>query len=487
MTSHYINGQWVDGEGDAFDSTNPVNGETAWSGQGATELQVNQAVDAAQIAFQHWALLSVNERLQYLNRYCDLLKENKADVALTISQEMGKPLWESMTEVGAMINKLKVSEQAYQQRTGVTMKEVNDSRMVTAHRPHGVVGVFGPFNFPGHLPNGHIIPALLAGNTVVFKPSSLTASVGQKMIELWEAAGLPAGVVNLVQGRVDTGQALSRANIDGLFFTGSYATGLLLHQQFSDKLDKILALELGGNNPLIVDDVDDIKAAAYHTIQSAFITSGQRCTCARRLMVPEGAAGDAFIDELIRQTKAITVGKYDAKPDVFMGSVVNAASAKQCLLAHNHLIQRGATSLLEMQRLDLSDAFITPGILDVTSLNDLPDEEVFGPLLQVIRVKNFEDAITQANATNFGLAAGILSDNKAKFQQFYLRSRAGIVNWNKPTTGAGSDAPFGGIGHSGNHRPSAYYAADYCAYPVTSMQAEILTIPDSLMPGIRLK
>jgi succinylglutamic semialdehyde dehydrogenase len=243
---------------------------------------------------------------------------------------------------------------------------------------------------------------------------------------------------------------------------------------------------MGGNNPLLVDQVQDVEAAVYTIIQSAFISAGQRCTCARRLLVPAGSWGDALLARLVEVCRQIKVGRYDEQPAPFMGSVISLQAAQQLLAAQADLLARGATALLTMTQPQADAALLTPGIVDVTAVAARPDEEFFGPLLQVIRYSSFEAAIAEANNTAFGLAAGLLSDDKARYEQFWLESRAGIVNWNKQLTGAASTAPFGGIGASGNHRPSAYYAADYCAYPVASLECESLSLPATLTPGVSL-
>jgi succinylglutamic semialdehyde dehydrogenase len=347
-----------------------------------------------------------------------------------------------------------------------------------------VVAVFGPFNFPGHLPNGHIVPALLAGNTVVFKPSEMTPAVAELTVRLWEQAGLPRGVINLVPGTADTGKALAgHAGIDGLFFTGSSAVGHLLHAQFGGQPEKILALEMGGNNPLIVQDVADLDGAVHNTIQSAFLSAGQRCTCARRLLVPEGEQGDRFIARLVEVSSRITVGEFDADPQPFMGAVIMPQSATKLLAAQDEMLKRGAASLLAMKSLRGNTGLVSPGIVDVTGV-DVSDQEHFGPLLTVYRYADFDEALTLANNTRYGLSAGILTDDRQLYERFAEEIRAGIVNWNRPLTGASSSAPFGGIGASGNHRPSAYYAADYCAWPMASLEAEHNTLPEQLAPGL---
>lgn len=486
MHTHYIDGQWLAGEGAQLHSIDPAKNTTIWSGQAASPTQVDSAISAARHAFTHWGALSVTERLVYIHAYEQQLKENQDELALAIAQETGKPMWESKTEAAAMVGKIALSIKSYQTRTGVTENPMPLGKAFIRHKPHGVVAVFGPYNFPGHLPNGHIVPALIAGNTIVFKPSDLTPMVAQTMVKLWDAAGLPKGVLNLLQGDITTGKALAAHDlIDGLFFTGSSNTGKLLHEQFSGHPGKILALEMGGNNPLIVAQVNDIDAAVHDIVQSAFITSGQRCTCARRLFIPNTAQGDAILARLIAVTTRIDVGHYDADNQPFMGAMISAKAASMMAQAQATLIQLGAQPLVELTHTDNLTGFVTPGIIDVTNILDvLPDEEHFGPLLKVIRYDTFGDAIAEANNTKFGLSAGLIADDAHLYEQFFQQIRAGIVNWNRPITGASGAAPFGGIGESGNHRASAFYAADYCAYPVASVELEATTLPGTLNPGL---
>ncbi|MDI5841308.1 succinylglutamate-semialdehyde dehydrogenase [Shewanella xiamenensis] len=486
--THFIKGQWHAGKGHDVTSSNPANGEIIWRGQTATADQVNAAVDAAREAQFDWFMLGFDARLKIVEAYRSQLEANKAELAETIAQETGKPQWETATEVAAMIGKIGLSATAYNKRTGTEANDTPAGRAVLRHKPHGVVAVFGPYNFPGHLPNGHIVPALLAGNTVVFKPSELTPKVAELMVSLWEKAGLPAGVINLVQGEVDTGKALaSHPQLDGLFFTGSSRTGHLLHQQYAGHPGKILALEMGGNNPLIIKGVADIKAAVHDILQSAYISSGQRCTCARRLYVEQGEQGDALVTKLVEAVKQIKVGPWNAQPQPFMGSMISEAAAKGMVAAQANLQNLGGVLLVELTHLQAGTGLVSPGLIDVTAVGELPDEEYFGPLLQLVRYSDFDQAIKLANQTRYGLSAGILADSRDDYEYFLARIRAGIVNWNKQITGASGAAPFGGVGASGNHRASAFYAADYCAYPVASVEADAVSLPASLSPGLSLE
>lgn len=487
--AHYINGQWLQGEGPAVQSIDPADASLVWQAKSATGAQVDLAIKAARRAFPTWANRPLEERLSIIDAFAELVKARSEDIATVISRETGKPIWETRTEAAAMVGKVAISKQAYHERTGEKTTPMPGATARLRHRPHGVVAVFGPYNFPGHLPNGHIVPALIAGNTVVFKPSEQAPATSDLIIQLWQEAGLPAGVLNMIQGERDTGVALANhSGIDGLFFTGSPQVGHILHKDFAGHPGKILALEMGGNNPLLVSEkTADLRAAVHEIIQSAFISAGQRCTCARRLLLPVGEHGDAILHALVKATKALKIDRFDAAEQPFMGPVVSAQAADGLLKAYQNLVSLGAAPIIEMTRGDSQTGFITPGIVDATDmLERLPDQEYFGPLLTVVRYTSLEQAMDVANNTQFGLSAGILSDDLAEYEWFLQHSRAGIINWNRQTTGASSNAPFGGTGASGNHRASAYYAADYCAYPVASIEADSLTLPEKLGPGLTL-
>ena len=483
--SNFINGEWMAGSGAELVTVDPSTGRQTWSSNASTPADVHSAAQAARASFEAWASTPLDERIAVCVRFRDLLKQDAEELAQTIAEEVGKPLWEARTEVTTMANKVDISVQAYGARTGETSAKVADGNAVLRHRPHGVFGVFGPYNFPGHLPNGHIVPALIAGNAVVFKPSEYAPRTAIKTVQLWQQAGLPAGVINLVNGGRDTGIALGQEPLlDGVLFTGSCQTGVALHKQFGGQPGKMLALEMGGNNPLVVWDVKDVDAAVHHAVMSAFISAGQRCTCARRLVVQDSPAGAAFIKRLVEVAATLAVGPSNAEPQPFMGPVVSAAVAARLVEAQAAMVAKGGVTLLQMRQLDPNAGFVTAGIVDVTDAQGIPDEEWFGPLLQIIRVADFDTAIKVANATEFGLAAALLSNDEALWKRFSVQARAGIVNWNRPTTGAASSAPFGGVGKSGNHRPSAYYAADYCAYPVASIETSELEMPAKLSPGL---
>ncbi|TXC70681.1 succinylglutamate-semialdehyde dehydrogenase [Sphingomonas ginsenosidivorax] len=434
---------------------------------------VDAEVAAARGGWATWASKPLAFRIETLRRFANVVRQRAEPFADLIARETGKPLWEARTEVDTVVAKVDISVTAYAERTAQRRMDAQlGSRVALRHKPHGVLAVLGPYNFPAHLPNGHIVPALIAGNAVVFKPSEKTPASGAFLVDCYRAAGVPEECIRLVIGGPAEGKALAaHPGIDGLLFTGSARTGLALNRAFADKPDKILALEMGGNNPIIVWDTPDLHTAAVLVIQSAFTTAGQRCTAARRLIV-DTKLYDALIDTINRMVGRIIVGAPHDDPAPFMGSVIDNEAADQLTESYLALMMRGARPIRHLERPVADRPFLIPALIDVTDMPERPDLELFGPILQVIRADDFDAAIHEANNTRYGLSASLISQTPALYDRFWANARAGIVNWNKPTNGASSGAPFGGIGWSGNHRPSAYYAADYCAYPVVSSEAE---------------
>lgn len=487
MLQLHIGGRWEKGEGASLVSLDPSVGTSVWEGQAASEEQVDRAFEAARKAFVAWRGFALENRIEIIRRFGDLLERRREKLAEVISLETGKPTWEALAEVASMRAKIDISIRAYHDRTSTAERELDGYRSVVRHLPHGVLAVLGPYNFPGHLPNGHIVPALLAGNTVVFKPSEHTPWTAIETVKLWEEAELPPGALNLVLGAKQTGAAVAgHRALDGLLFTGSAAAGHALHGQLAGSPEKILALEMGGNNPLVVASAEDLRALLYVIVQSAYVTAGQRCTCARRLLVPKSSFGRELTARLVEVIAKLRVGRFDDVTPPFMGPVVSERAADDLVDAQASLVALGGRPLLTLRKMRPGTGFVSPGLIDVTSVTQLPDQEHFGPLLQLCQYTDFEEAIDLANQTRFGLAAGLVGGQRSTWERFRDRARAGVVNWNRPLPGASSAAPFGGIGASGNHRPSAYYAADYCAYPVASLEQDAVELPESLPPGMEL-
>lgn len=495
--SDFIGGEFRSIAGDGIRSINPARPSEVIYAFEPVLGHVDDAVTAAAATQRVWARWPRERRFDVLRRFAAICDERKAAMAELICDETGKALWDSSAEASILSGKV-----------GITLdgSDVGGLRRVTdfelalsetrrgrcTFRPHGVLAVIGPFNFPAHLPNGHIVPALATGNTVVLKPSEKAPAVGQALVEMLsralDEAGAPPGVVNLVQGGPETAARLtSHAGIDGILFTGSWPVGRRIIEANLDRPSRIVALELGGNNPAVVMPDADLRQAAIEVARSAFVTTGQRCTCTRRLVVHRDIA-DRFVGAVVRAARALAVGP--PRTAVFMGPMISEQARDAVLASQDRMIAAGAEPLLRAATLPMEHGigdgyYISPGVLGVERFVSAEtadagcDSEVFGPLLRVVRVGSLEEAIEQANASRYGLASSLFSRDAAAHEQFLAESRAGCVNVNTGTAGASSKLPFGGLGLSGNHRPAGSFALDYTAMPVASM---VETGPDATLP-----
>ena len=451
-------------------SFEPATGTLLWEG---TAGDVEQEVARARAGWPRWAAQPIAVRIETLRRFVNVVRAHEDALVDLIARETGKPLWDARGEVAAVMAKVDISVTAYSERTGQKrLDAAMGARQSVRHKPHGVMAVLGPYNFPAHLPNGHIVPALLAGNAIVFKPSEKTPAVGEMLVKLYHQAGVPTDAIRLLLGGAEEGKALAaHPDVNGILFTGSAQTGIAINRQFATEPGKILALEMGGNNPVVLWDTPEIANAAALVIQSAFMSSGQRCTAASRLIVRDSIA-DAVIAEVKKIADRLIIDHPHADPTPYMGPVIDNEAADGLTESFLYLMSHGGRPIKHMVRPVKDRPFLTPAIIDVTAMAERPDVELFGPLLQVIRVPDFASAIAEANNSRYGLSASLIGGTPEHYNQFWSNVRAGIINWNRPTNGASSSAPFGGVGVSGNHRPSAYYAADYCAYPVVSAEIE---------------
>lgn len=464
----------------------PIDNRVTWQGSWAEPLEIDAAYERSRHAFRDWARTAIPDRLDTIQRYAQSLERNKDAISLCITMESGKPLWESKQEVVAAKSKVENAIDAFTKRRSESSSGSTSLSNVIRYHPLGTVLVLGPYNLPLHLPGAHIVPSILAGNTVVFKPSEKTPSVGDWIARCWQEAGLPVGVLETLHGSVDVAkQVVEKPDLAGVFFTGSHRGGVSLHRQLAGRPDCLLALEMGGNNPLVVDVVRDLDAALQVIVQSCFITSGQRCTCARRLILVQSDNNRRLLQRLVEVVPKVRVGNPLQSPEPFMGCLVSSEACESILIAQRALMDRGAKSLLECKRLEDSPNSLTPGLIEIDHTH-VDDEEHFGPLTTVAYAEDFDHAMELANATKYGLSAGLLSDDARQFQKFVEQINAGIINWNSPTTGASGVMPFGGVGASGNHRPSGYFAADYCSYPKASVQASELTASKNLPPGLEV-
>ncbi|MBW8753061.1 MAG: succinylglutamate-semialdehyde dehydrogenase [Sphingomonadales bacterium] len=451
-------------------SYEPATGLELWRGKVG---DVDAAVSQAKRAWPAWAAQPLATRMELLRRFANEVRKDAEKLATTIARETGKPYWEAQSEVENVVTRVEIAIRAHAERAG--QRKLDSALQGTAavrHKPHGVLAVIGPFNFPAQLPTGHIIPALIAGNAVVFKPSEKAPATAEALVHCFHRAGIPAGVVQLLVGGPAEGQALvTHDGINGILFSGSAHTGVAINRKLAARPDKLVTLEMGGNNPIVVWDTPKLTDAATLIVQSAFTTAGQRCTAARRLIVKA-----ALYDELIEAVKdladRVIVGAPFDDPAPFMGPVIDNAAADGLTESFLYLLSHGGRAIKHLVRRDENLPFLSSAIIDTTGMKERPDVELFGPILQVIRIDDFDEAIAEANATRFGLSASLIGGSPQEYNRFWANVRAGIVNWNRPTIGASLAAPFGGVGLSGNHRATGYYAADYCAYPVTSAEME---------------
>ena len=484
LDAAWIAGARVPGDGDWLRMRGPL-GEDRPPFRAATAAQVGRAVASAKSAFPAWAATSIEERLAILRRYATLATESKDAIADLLAAEVGKPRWECLEEAGAIAGKVDLTVRAFAERAADSSSQQAGFRGALRYQAHGVFAIFVPYNLPMHLPNGHLVPALLAGNTVVLKASEYAPQASLAMVSLLIEAGLPPTAIQLLPGDRATGEALvAHPGIDGVAFTGSSTAGRAIHRALAGRTEVMLALEMGGNNPMVVLPPLDPAVMGRLVVLSSMLTTGQRCTSARRLVVPRGAEGDAIVAAVVSAAAQVRIAGAHVDPAPFCGPLVDPGSADRVVAAWERRVAAGARVLLPMERLSWSPAALSPGVLDVSDLGAaLPDEEVFGPLLHVQRVGSFEEALDVASATRYGLSAALIGGDEAQFARFRGVVRAGIVNRNRPTNGALSTQPFGGIGLSGNHRPAGWTSVDYCTWPMASTEADVAVLPP-LPPGM---
>jgi succinylglutamic semialdehyde dehydrogenase len=455
---------------DEIVSFETATGAELWRGKPGN---VDDAVNGARRAWSAWAAQPLANRIELVRRFVNEVRKQSDNLVTLLAKETGKPRWEAGAEIEAVTNQAEISVRAYAERTAQRkFDSALQGTMAVRHKPHGVVAVIGPANAPAEIPIGHIVPALIAGNAIVFKPSEKAPAIGQALVRCFHRSGISASVVQFLPGGPREGQELvAHEGVDAVLFTGSAHTGITISRRLASRPDKLLSLGMGGNNPIVVWNTPKITDAATIVIQSAFSSAGQRCTSARRLIV-NNAMADVLLPELKKLADRLIIGAPFDEPAPFMGPVVDNETADGLTESFLYLLSSGGKAIKHLARPDDSLPFLTPAIIDMTAMKDRPDVELFGPILQVIRVDDLDEAIAEANRTRFGLISTLVGGSPQEYNRFWAGSRAGIVNWNRASTGAVAATPFGGIGLSGNHRPSGYYSADSCAYPVTSAEME---------------
>ena len=467
---NFIDGEWVpcdepDGE---ITRENPSRtNETVFEAPWCVS-SVEEAVKSARMALPEWDRLGAEGRRPYLEKLADTFEKCQDEIARQIAREVGKPLWEARGEAGALSSKIEIMKDEgmkYVQSVSPEGLEGGSFR----YRPLGVLGVLGPFNFPLHLPNGHIVPALMTGNTVVVKPSEIAPGCMQLYFECIEAAGLPDGVINLVQGPGEVGAAVAGSEgINGVLFTGSWETGMRVKEATSRHYWKQLALEMGGKNTSIVLDDADIEQAVHQIAYASYMTTGQRCSATSRVVVRKEVAVE-FIEAFKAITERVTTG--DAlDEEAFMGPLATKSAYDAFLEAQDDdegsrldVVVEGGSA-----RDDLDGYYVKPAVWlasEVNATGSHQGRELFGPDVVIYVVDSDKAAAHVANATEFGLAMSVFTGDRERFDELGYDLKAGILNMNRSTCGASSRLPFGGVKKSGNGRASALLAAQYCTYP----------------------
>lgn len=481
-----INGIEIEAtKGNEITSINPYTGEVLWSTSNPTFDTVDSAIKSSKNSFFAWASTSIEKRIEILTNFTKIVEEKRNFLVQLVAEEASKPIWEANIEVNSLITKLTASIESYGIRNKETSREVKGIISKTRFKPHGVVCVLGPYNFPLSMANSHIMPSLLAGNTVVFKPSELTPLAGMAVAQIWQEAGLPKGVLNCIIGDKTIGKYLvEQKDIDGIFFVGSHKAGISILQSTVTSPNKIVAVEMGGNSPLIIEDYDEQKEKEIISliIHSTFITSGQRCSAARRLYLNKRYI--SIIDKLSSVLYNLKIGDINDSPEPFCGTMIRPQFAKAVYDKVQELISFGAKEITKCSILGVNKTIVSPTLLDMEDCKNDDDTEIFGPVLKIYLYEDLNEAIQKSNDTKFGLSAGIVTQSKEKYNEFYLKTKAGIVNWNQQLTGATTFAPFGGVKQSGNYRPAGYLSADYCSYALASFEVEPNQMKLANTPGI---
>ncbi|MDP9056381.1 MAG: succinylglutamate-semialdehyde dehydrogenase [Pseudomonadota bacterium] len=451
-------------------SLEPATGAEVWRGPIG---DIAATVAEARRGWPSWAAQPLATRIELMRRFANEVRRDHDALANMIARETGKPLWEAMDEVDAVIARVEIAVRGYAERCAQRKLDNGLQGWVAVrHKPHGVMAVISPCHQPALAPIVNILAALIAGNCVVLCPSEQVPATAEMLVAFFHRAGMAPAVIQLLVGKSQHGIDLAlHPGIDGVLFSGSLSDGIEINRQLAAWPGKILALEMDGNNPLVVLDSPKIDEVATLIVQSAFAGAGQRSTAARRLIVkssmvePVMAAVKAIADRII-------CGAPFDDPAPYMGPVIDGAAADRLTESFIHLLSHGGRAIKHMVRLRPGLPFVSPAIIDVTQVRDRPDVAVLGPMLQVIQVDDLDAAIIEANRTRFGLAAGLVGGSPQDYARFWANIRAGLVSWNRPTTTDLPAAPFGGTGASGNQRPSGFYAADNCAYPVSSAELE---------------
>lgn len=450
--NNYIGGKWVpSSNNETYKRENPANiEETIVLAPNSTEEDANRAVEAAHEAFQSWSKVPAIIRGKYLYQFAEVLEANKSEVAELLTIEQGKPLAESLGEINKTIGEVRYAAGEASRLSGETLPSERENVDIRTIRvPKGVILAISPWNFPLVTPLRKIAPALAAGNTVVFKPASITAAMGAKIVELFEKAGLPEGVLNLVigSGRSVGNQLVNHPKVRGITFTGSTGVGSSIYEQAAKRLVQV-QLEMGGKNAAIVFDYPDIEGAVNQIVPAAFANAGQRCTSISRVIVSETDAS-RVVEALKKKTEEYVIGD-GIEGNITMGPLVSKDQLETTQSYVEIGLEEGAELITggKAVTLEKQGYYYEPTVFSGVKPNHrIAKEEIFGPVLVVLSASSFEEALEMCNDNEYGLAASCFTQNKAYQTAFVNEAQAGMLHLNNGTISE-SHAPFGGLKHS---------------------------------------
>lgn len=453
---------------------------------------IEPVLASALAGYEIWRKTTFEERIDFLEKYQEAVRKRKDEFAHALAMEVGKPLWEAKTEAASIDGKVSVTiTDSYERIKKQTIKEVMPK--IDGHvifKPLGPSLVIGPFNFPCHLANGQILAALLGGNSIIFKPSEKTIYSAQLMIECFHEAGFPKGVINFINGTGHTSSALTAdKRIKGIYFTGSRNVGLRILDNTYRDLNKLVALELGGKNATILHHDTDINHALPELLRSAFLTTGQRCTSTSIILIHKKIEKE-FIQKFKELTERIIVGHPLDSSDPFMGPLIDAHAEKLYFDFCQQAERDGATVIVPAQKLNLPHQgyYVSPSVFYLAQAkldSKIIQDEIFGPSCFFIPYEDINEAIRIANATEYGLAASIFTQDKAIYELALRDIESGLINLNRSTVGATARLPFGGLKNSGNHHPAAVSMIDHCVGTVASLETQDASSKISDIVGLK--
>ncbi len=460
---NFIGGEWVDaGSGETFETTSPATGEVLGVFPRSSAADVDRAVEAARAAYDDWRLTPAPKRGEILFRFGQLLAEHKDEVAELMAREMGKVIPEAAGDVQEAIDmSFYMGGEGRRLFGQTTPSELRDKFNMSVRQPIGVVGVITPWNFPIAIPSWKIAPALVCGNTVVFKPATDTPLLGERFVELLVESGVPPGVINVVHGGgKEVGDRLVRhPDVPVITLTGSRETGVAVLQAAAENL-KHVHLELGGKNAIIVMDDADLDLAVDGIVWSAFGTAGQRCTAASRVIVQQGVY-DELQKRLVGAAEKLRLGP-GWEDGVDVGPVINQRALDKIHSYTGIGVDEGAKLLTGGERVEGHGFYYRPTVFaEVEPTMRIAQEEIFGPTTALIPVDSFEDAVRAANSVRYGLSSSIFTRDVNKAFKAMRDLQTGITYINAGTTGAEVHLPFGGMKQTGNgHREAGQAALD---------------------------